>query len=102
MVQQKHPDYELQLYSQLYLSQDMPGRSDITIFDFIFFLIMSSVMLTLFAYVLQKLLDEEIKLIEKRYEADFMKYSGVDNRGCAINKSSFDVKNVQNYHFISK
>ncbi|RLJ77380.1 hypothetical protein [Pedobacter alluvionis] len=47
-------------------------------------------MLTLFAYVLQKLLDEEIKLIEKRYEADFMKYSGVDNCRGAANKLNIE------------
>jgi len=77
MVHQSNADYDLQLYSQLYLSQDLHVRPNLTIFDLILFIILSALMLTLLTYVLQKLVDEEIKHIEKRYEADLMKYNGI-------------------------
>ncbi|MBB6240025.1 hypothetical protein HDC90_004687 [Pedobacter sp. AK013] len=72
MVYQSNADYDLQLYSQLYLPQDVHFRPDLTIFDLVLFIILSALMLTLLTYVLQKLLDEEIKLIEQQYEADLI------------------------------
>ncbi len=72
MVYQSNADYDLQLYSQLYLPQDVHVRPDLTIFDLVLFIILSALMQTLLTYVLQKLLDEEIKLIEQQYEADLI------------------------------
>ena len=72
MVYQSNADYDLQLYSQLYLPQDVHFRPDLTIFDLVLFIILSALMLTLLTYVLQKLLDEEIRLIEQQYEADLI------------------------------
>jgi hypothetical protein len=94
MVHHSNTDYDLQLYSRLYLSQDISVRSDLTIFDLVFFLILSSIMLTLFTYVLQKLLDEEIKRIEKQYEADLIKYDDIFRSGFSVYKSRIEVKNA--------
>ena len=61
-------DDNFQIYPQLYLLQDGPIRADISTFEFISLMSISVLFLTLLTLVFQKILDEEIRLLEKQFE----------------------------------
>lgn len=75
MVTQSSVEESFQIYPQLYLFQDAPIKAHASLLEFVLFFVVSALFLTLITYVMQKALDEELKMIEKRYEDESIRFN---------------------------
>ncbi|RAJ31728.1 hypothetical protein [Pedobacter cryoconitis] len=70
MDSQINADTNFQFYPEMYIFQDPPIRTDITILDLVLFIIFSVSLLTVFILVLDKWVNEEIRVLKEQLEIE--------------------------------